>query len=145
MGMARAGRSTRASRFGTRIARRHNAQTQTLRDRRIGRGVAKIQLGFFTDLTPSLQGNGHGVHHLDGASIGFTDVVVRGHGFILGQGTVGKTPRCCRYRGGGYPKDGGWQVYTRYRILDKCITLPWAPAAFRTDEHYVDLLTQGVR
>ena len=141
--MARAGRSTRTSRFGTRIARRYNAQTQTLGDWRIGRGVAKIQLGFFTDLTPSLQGNGHGVHHLDGASIGFTDVVVRGHRFILGQGTVGKTPRCCRHRGGGYPKDGGWQVYTRHRSLNERISLTCTPPTFGTNDQYLDLLTKG--
>lgn len=139
MGVARARRSTRASRLGTRIAGRHHAQTQTLRDWGIGRGIAKIQLGFFADLTPSLQGNGHGVHHLDGASIGFTDVVVRGHGFILGQGTVGKTPRCCRHRGGRHPENWGWQVHPGHRSLNERITLTCTPPAFGANHQQVDL------
>ncbi len=130
VGMARAGRAARSSRLRARVARSYNAQAQTLGNRRVGRGVAKVQLSFFTDLTPSLQGHGHGVHHLDRAAVCFAGVVVRGHGFILGQGTVGKAPRSCRHRGGPHPENRGRHVHPRERSLDECITLAGTPPPF---------------
>ena len=143
MGMTGARRAARSSRLRARVARGDHAQTQTLGNRRVGRGVAKIYFSFFTNLTPSLQGDGHGVHHLDRAAVFFAGVVIRGHGFILGQGTVGKAPRSCRHRGGGHPENRGRQVHPRYRSLDKCITLAWTPSPFRTNHQQADLQTNG--
>lgn len=143
MRMARAGRTARSSRLWVRVARSDHAQTQTLGNRCIRRGIAKIQFGFFTNLTPSLQGDGHGMHHLDRAAVCFAGVIVRGHGSILGQGTVGKAPRSCRHRSGSHPKNRGRHVHPRYRSLDECITLAWTPPPFGSNHQQVDLRTKG--
>ena len=143
MGMARAGRTARSSRLRARVARSNHAQTQTLGNRRVGWGVAKIQFGFFADLTPSLQGDGHGVHHLDRAAVCFAGVVVRGHGFILGQAAVGKAPRSCRHRGGPHPENRGRHVHPRERSLDERITLAGTPPPFGANHQQVDLRTDG--
>ena len=143
MGMTRTGRTARSSRLRARVAWSNHAQPQTLGHRRIGRGVAKVQLSFFTDLTPSLQGDGHGVHHLDRAAVCFAGVVVRGHGFILGQAAVGKAPRSCRHRGGPHPENRGRHVHPRERSLDECITLAGTPPAFGANQQQVDLSTDG--
>ena len=143
MGMTRAGRTARSSGLRTRVARSNHAQPQTLGHRRVGRGAAEIQLSFFTDLTPSLQGDGHGVHHLDRAAVRFAGVVVRGHGFILGQAAVGKAPRSCRHRGSPHPENRGRHVHPRERSLDECITLAGTPSPFGTNHQKVDLRTDG--
>ena len=143
MRMARAGRTARSSRLRARVAGSNHAQTQTLGHRRVGWGVAKIQLSFFTDLTPSLQGDGHGVHHLNRSAVCFAGVVVCRHKFILGQATVGKAPRSCRYRGGPHPENRGGHVHPRDRSLDECITFARTPSSFRANHQQVDLRTDG--
>ena len=77
---------------------------------------------------PKSSGCGHGVHHLDRAAVCFAGVVVRGHGFILGQAAVGKAPRSCRHRGGPHPENRGRHVHPRDRSLDECITLAGTPS-----------------
>ena len=80
-------------------------------------GCAKVQLSFFTDLTPSLQGDGHGVHHLDRAAVCFAGVVVRGHGFILGQAAVGKAQEVAATA--AVPRRIGVGMCIRGRSLDE--------------------------